>query len=357
MASSVISTRRLIAREANLSPTTVSLVLNNRADAVGIKPETQKRVWEVARRLNYTPNPLAVGLNGGRTHTIGLVWSLGGPHGAGETTHDITWRMQKHGYRTHLAEHGDDPRITADLLADFSRRHVDAIIIQNNNSELEEESILGQLEAFPAALMVSSLPPAEGLNIDHVHHDRLPAYVQAAEHFAQSGRRRPAVLGAWPSAESKARAFFDQARLYGMEIRADAEISTGRKSAMSVTAACRSALEKQFAGRQFPFDALICTSDEYAIVAIDFLRRQGLRVPQDVAVAGFNDSLFAPYCAPPLASGNRGDGKVAAAIEKMILARLDHPELPPQRKYVPAQFVWRESAGGVDPREAGGMKS
>jgi DNA-binding LacI/PurR family transcriptional regulator len=52
--SPVVSTRRLIAREANLSTTTVSLVLNHRATAVGIKPETQRRVWEVAKRLNYT---------------------------------------------------------------------------------------------------------------------------------------------------------------------------------------------------------------------------------------------------------------------------------------------------------------
>jgi DNA-binding LacI/PurR family transcriptional regulator len=297
-----------------------------------------------------------VGLNGGKTHTIGLVWSLGGPHGAGETTHDITWRMQKHGYRTHLAEHGDDPRITADLLADFSRRHVDAIILQNNNSELEEETILRQLEAFPAALMVSSLPPAEGLNIDHLHHDRLPAYVQAAEHFAQSGRHRPAVLGVWPSAKSKSRAFFDQARRHGMEIGAGAEIGTDGKVAVSVTAACRRALEKRFDGHDFPFDALMCTSDEYAIVAIDFLRRQGLRVPQDVAVAGFNDSLFAPYCAPPLASGNRRDEEVAAAIEEMILRRLDHPELPPQRQYIPARFIWRESAGGKPQDERGGIR-
>jgi DNA-binding LacI/PurR family transcriptional regulator len=342
----LIATRRMIAREAKLSPTTVSRVLNNQADKVGIKLKTQQKVWEVAKRLNYTPNPLAVGLNGGRTNTLGLIWSLGGPHDTGKTTHDIIWRLQKRGYRTQLADHGDDPQITDNLLTDFLRRHVDGVVLQNNSPILLGEGpILPKLGEFPAALLVSGLPPIENLKIDHLFHDRKPVFVGVVEHFARIGRRRPAMLGGWPSSQLKAATFFGEARRHGMEIQAGAEIDIGKIILETMAAQSRATLEHRFDGRDFPFDALMCNNDEMAVVAIDYLRGRSLRVPEDVAVVGFNDVSLAPFHTPPLASGDRQDGPVAAIIEEMILHRLENPEAPPQRRSVPMRFVWRASAG------------
>jgi LacI family transcriptional regulator len=342
----------MIAREAKLSPTTVSMVLNHQADKVGIKLGTQKKVWEVAKRLNYTPNPLAVGLRGGRTHTIGLIWSLGGPHGAGITTHDITWRMQEHGYLTHLADHGGDPKLTERLLEEFIRRSVDGIVLQYNaDGPMGQGSLLQPLGEFPAALLVSNSPPAADLKIDHLFHDRLPPYVEAADHFARIGRRRPAILGGWPSTKPKAAAFLGEARRHGMEILPGAEIDIGAETNIeAIVSRTHATLEKQFNGKDFPFDALMCTGDERAFVAINYLRRRGLRVPEDVAVIGFNDGPLAPYHVPPLASGDRRDGEMAEAVEHMVLNRLEHREIPPQRRTIAMRFVWRESAGGSAPK-------
>jgi LacI family transcriptional regulator len=337
----------MIARETKLSTTTVSLVLNNLADKVGIRPETQERVWEAAKRLNYKPNPLAVGLKGGKTHTIGLIWSLGGPHAAGMMTHDLTERLQKRGYLTHLADHGSDPELTGRLLEDFGRRHVDGIVLEDNSHGLfGQGATLRQLKNFSGALLVSSCQPSEGLEIDHIFHDRLPAFLEAADHFARSGRRRPAMVGMWPPAQQKAAAFLGQARRHGMEIQPGAEIDIGSANRIEAIASlCRATLEKRFNGNEFPFDAIMCTSDEMAIVVIAYLHRRGLRVPQDVTVVGFNDSPLAPHLPLPLASGDRRDGEVAAAIADMMLHRLEHPEAPPQRKSIPMRFVWRDSAG------------
>jgi DNA-binding LacI/PurR family transcriptional regulator len=347
MASSVISTRRLIALESKLSTTTVSLVLNGRADAVGIKPQTQQRVWEVAKRLNYTPNPLAVGLNGGRTGTIGLLWSLGGPHTAGAMSRAITLRMQKRDYLVHLADHFNDPAATLKLLTDFARRRVDGIILQSGGRVLENPSILQKVKEFPASLLVGDLPPSAGLAIDHLHHDRIVAYGEAMDHFVRIGRRRPVFLGPQgPGADEKANVFFEHARRAGLEVSEESRIDDRRESDQPLVEWCRNALESRFNGRDFPFDALMCTNDEWAVVAIDFLRRRNLRVPEHVAVVGFNDNALDPYHSPPLASADRRDHAVADAIEEMIFNRLEHPQSPPQRRTIVAHFVWRESAGG-----------
>jgi DNA-binding LacI/PurR family transcriptional regulator len=70
-----------------------------------------------------------------------------------------------------------------------------------------------------------------------------------------------------------------------------------------------------------------------------------VRVPQDVAVIGFNDNEIDDCMDPPLASVERNDDQVADVIDEILFTRLIHPELPPQRRYVSMRFVWRESAG------------
>jgi DNA-binding LacI/PurR family transcriptional regulator len=199
-------------------------------------------------------------------------------------------------------------------------------------------------------LLVCGHLPARELDIDVLFHDRLPAFREAADHLAAIGRRRPAFIGAWTSAKYKSAAFFERTSAHGMEILAGAEIDLGAIGKIeSIVTRCHAALEERFDGRDFPFDALMCTSDEIAVVAIDCLRRRGVRVPGDVAVVGFNNSPLAPYQFPPLASGDRRDNEVAAAVEEMLVARLDHPKMLPQRRMIAMRFVWRDSAGGAAP--------
>ncbi len=336
-----------VAREARVSKSAVSAAFRGSSSRSGTRlgQGTRQRIYEVARSLGYHPNPLAVGLNGGRTNTIGLLWSLGGPHSPETISRDMTLRMQKRGYLTHLADNLSDPEITLKLLGDFSRRRVDGIVLQADQV-LQTPAIFRQLEGFDAALVVGGGPPKDDLRIDYLHHDRLPAFVEAADHLARIGRRRPAFLGTLTANRSKSGAFFGQARRHGMEVRPDAAVNLDADEKKPLIHRCIAALEKRFGGREFPFDALMCTSDELAVVAIDFLRRRGLRVPQDVAVVGFNDNPLNPFQTPPLASGDRRDGEVAAAVEEMLFNRLERPDLPPQRRSIAARFVWRESAGG-----------
>jgi len=333
-----------ISRKTGLALTTISGALNNRP---GYSHATRKRVQQAAEALGYTANPLARGLLGKSTKTMGLLWSLGGPHSAEAMSRTMTMRMQKHGYQTHLADCLNDPEVTLKLLADFSRRGVDGVVLQEGEQVLQIPSILRQLEKFNAVLIVGDFPPKEIVHVDYLHHDRLPAYVEAANHFAGIGRRRPAIMGIFPNTQPKADVFLSQAGRRGMKVSDDAVIDVEVVADRSLTESGQVALEQRFNGREVPFDALMCTTDELAIVAVDYLRRRGLRVPDDVAVAGFNNSMVGPYQLPPLASGDRRDDEVAEAVEQMIFSRLEDSDAPPRRKYIAARFVWRESAGGT----------
>jgi len=328
-----------ISRKTGLSVATVSNTLNGRA---GYSEATRLLVRRTADELGYTANPLARGLLGKGTRTVGLLWSLGGPHSAEGMARDIALRMQHRGYVTNLIDSLMDPDVVGRQLTDYRRRGVDAVVIQYDWGIMTEE-ICRQLKEFGAAVAVGPVEPFEGL--DWIHHDMPNGFRQAVDHLADTSRSRPAILVHAEVSSHKIKTFLGQCRHRGMVVSDQSVIDfLANGQIRQYAATCKRMLDKQFP-REFPFDSLICMCDELAAASIGWLRGRRLRVPEDVAVVGSNNAILAESIWPPLASIERNDEKVAAAIEEMIFSRLADPELPARRRDVRAQFVWRESAG------------
>jgi LacI family transcriptional regulator len=343
---SPISTHRLIAQEAGLSPTTVSLVLNNRAESVGIKLQTRQKVLEIAKRMNYVRNPLAAGLSGARTRTIGLLWSLAGPHSSEGMVRNLVLRAQKRGYMAHVVDSLSDPEVIARQLTDFRRRRVDAVAVQLLSDDALSPDIERQLAEFDAAVMVSA-QEAQG-KLDWIEHDRLTALRDAADHFANQGRKHPGILISEASGAEKIEAFLGRCRRRGMTVDAQSVLDVHYSQAACsreepLMAAYHHSLEKR---KSFDFDCLLCSTDEGAVVAMSSLRSRGLRVPEDVAIIGFNNALFSEWLSPALASVDRRDEDVAATIEQMLFDRLEDGTAQPQRRTIAMRLLVRESAGG-----------
>jgi DNA-binding LacI/PurR family transcriptional regulator len=328
-----------ISRKTGLSVATVSNTLNGRP---GYSKATQLLVQRTAKELGYTANPLALGLLGKSTRTIGLLWSLGGPHSAEGMARDIALRMQHRGYVTHLTDSLSDPDVVGRQLADYRRRGVDAVVIQYESGVVTEE-ICRQLKGFSAAVAVGPVEPFD--EIDWIHHDMPNGYRQAVNHLADSKRTRPALLVHAAVADHKIKAFLEQCRELGMDVSDRSIINFPANGIHKQFASlCRQSLDERFS-REFPFDSLICQCDELAAAAIAWLRERGVRVPEDVAVIGCNNAMLAESLWPPLASIERHDEKVADEIEKLVFSRLDDSDLPARRRNVQSQFIWRESAG------------
>ena len=92
-------------------------------------------------------------------------------------------------------------------------------------------------------------------------------------------------------------------------------------------------------------DALFCFNDIGAMYAMHELQRRGTKVPEDVAVVGFNNITPGRITSPPLATGDRKPELMARKLEEMLMNRIEKPDLAPQRETVHMEFVWRESAG------------
>lgn len=117
MGSSTISppTLQEIAARAGVSPSTVGLVLNGRGDKLRISQRTQARIRQAAEELDYAPNYLARGLSGQRTQSMGIVWSLCGPHDAVGAVQYLAHQSYQRGYTALIAESLSDSAAMASL--------------------------------------------------------------------------------------------------------------------------------------------------------------------------------------------------------------------------------------------------
>jgi len=337
-------TLKTIAKQAGVSLPTASSILNGRGRDLRYKELTQRAVFEAAEELGYTANPLARGLLGKSTKTVGIAWSLGRPH-ASKIVQDLSFRLWKRGYVSFMVNALSDQGATRAILSDLLRRRVDGVILQASHGRLDNLEICEQLKQFRAAVAVVDASRASP--VDMVVHDVSHGIKQLMDYWLATGRRRIGFIGHELSNQEKIEPLQEKLRAFGLP---DKDVVIGSESVLPLTNHFDlfwAALESRFGSRsdRFPFDALLCASDAGAGAVITWLHHRGLRVPEDVAVAGMEDVDLARAIRPPLASMERHYEKLAEVIDDMLFRRLERPKEPARVEVVPSTFVWRESAG------------
>jgi LacI family transcriptional regulator len=308
------------------------------------------RIEQIARELGYRPNMLARGLAGGKTNSIGLLWSLAGPQ-RNELVNTIGSKLISRGYSWSIADHWGEKRKAQAGLTEFARRRVDAVVFNDAFPAVEDPAVLNMLKSIGPVVMTS--PHDLSVPCDLVVVDRLAAVRAIADHFAASGRTRPAMLGPLYANRVKWVCFTDRLRDHNIDPVPNSGINLPGHPRGEVCNVTIAQLEKEF-GDQFPFDAVWCTTDQSAAALNWWLQQRGMRVPDDVAVVGFNNDMLAGFQLPALASVDRREHEVADWIEQTLFARLESPDQPPIRGRIEMQFVWRESAGGSAPAAPAG---
>lgn len=328
-----------IARKLSVSHVTVSKALRGQSP---ISLEMQRKVKEVAREMGYRPNIMARGLTGGKTQTVGIIFSLGGPHNPNELVQMITQKIHQRHYITQVSDSLFETDVIRRILRDYIRRGVDAVVIQFS-SHMHVEEIEDLFPAFEAVVLVMSIPTST--NIDQVVVTRQQAIYDVVDHFLDTGRSRPMILVPPGPREEKIEPFLRRLQERGFDFKDEPAIyHQSHAAATSLADVAWEALETHCPD-SVPFDALLCGTDETAVAAYKWLEARGKKVPDDVAVVGFNDSTYAKFLSPSLASVYRQDEEVAQLVEQMLFDRLENPDLLPQRADIQMKFMRRESAG------------
>lgn len=326
-----------VAKQAKVSPVTVSRAFSQQAP---VAERTRKRILAVAQELGYQPSPFARAMRGAATKSIGVLWSLGGSPQAALAIRDMALAAQREGYVTYVVDSLADPTIIRDALADFDRRRVDAVVLQQNTTYDWIEEFQTELAKFKAVAVVGDRH-ANPTSFDTVLHSRLAVYRELAERLIDAGRKHLVFLGDPNSNHSKIQPLQEICRKHDVCFQTIALSCTGtRITARDYITALQASIDQNMR-----FDALICGNDSGATATLTCLRKHGWRVPEDVAVIGCDDIETSEFLDPPLATVDQHDGVAAKAAIELIFARLKNPKLPPQQKVVPMQIMWRSSAG------------
>ena len=325
------STLWLVAERAGVSIASVSRVMNGQPASQGVT----ERVRAAAAELGYVPDATARSLKVGKTEQIALaVADVGNPVYVG-MMHEISRVVTKAGYRLVLSSTGANPKDQIDLLVGLNRGFADGLIL----SPLRVTEELGtQLKAsrFPIVI-IGSVPP--GVELDNVRADSVAGMALAVHHLAEQGRERIAfVNGPVDTVPGAARRNGYVTALDALGRGAGTQVSARDFTYQAGLKAAATLLDKETP------DAIVCANDLLAIAALNVATRRGLRIPDDVAIVGMDDTDIADLANPAIPSVNLGATKRARTAAKLLLRRLDKPDAPLRSVVIEPTLTVRESS-------------
>lgn len=334
-------TLKSVALKAGVSTATASFVLNGKSVGQRISTETQQRVRRAADELQYQPNPLARNLRRQKSNTLGVLWGFSGPHLSNSLVQCFTTTAMELGYSALVYDTVGTFTIIKTQLQQLLNWRVQGVIMlcQGTVVEQPDPEILEMLKRFPHTLLV--VEELLDWPFPQIVQSRRKAMADAVRYLVEGGCRHLAYLGTISSTRTKVSAI--QSALTKFPTTSDLLILDHPQSTSLDPALINPLLDEAVAKG---VDGLFTTTDEMAALAIVGLRAREKRVPEDVAVVGFNDSLFAPLFAPPIASVRRLDAEVCTFATQHLIEICKNPDLKKQpAKKFEMEFIPRVSAG------------
>ncbi len=325
-----------IAYAANVSQSTVSRVLSG---STRVAADKRAAVLAAIEKLKYKPNIVAQGLARGTSSTVGvLTLSQASPY-FGQILLGVERGLDSSGYHALIASVAGaaDAGRALDMLLQC---RVDALIVIGE--AIRDERLPGLADALP---LVGVGPSMAELESRCLHADNVTGAFKVTRHLIDLGHRRIAhIMGPAHHRHAKdRRAGWEQAlREAGIPID-PALVAAGTFDEASGANAATTLLE-----RAPDLTAIFAANDQMAYGARLVLHRRGLRVPEDVSLAGVDDQPYSAFTTPPLTTVRQptvemGEAAVKAVLDALKAGRTDAPVVPVVPAALPTELVIRES--------------
>jgi LacI family transcriptional regulator len=326
-----VASLKVLAEYLQLSPATISVVLNASPTANEIPESTKQRIFAAAQKYNYRPNQIARSLRSKRSFTVAvLAPELSEGYGA-LLLNAIDEALLQEGYFYFVATHRRRP----DLLQEYPRmlmdRSVEGFIVID--TALEERLPLPTV----AVSGHKRLTGVTNVILDHKHAAQL-----ALEHLVRLGHQRIAfVRGQSFSSDAQDRwsAIRHVAAALGVKILPELTIELSMNTFSPMMGY---PIMQELLTRTRDFSAVFAYNDLSAIGAIRALRESGLQVPRDVSVVGFDDINSAAFQNPSLTTIRQPLQEMGSLAARTLLQRLEGAP-DPGDIFVKPELVVRES--------------
>jgi LacI family transcriptional regulator len=332
-----------VATEAGVSIQTVSRVTNNHPD---VADHTRKRVLEVIERLGYQPSRIARAMRG-YSRAIGVIGYGLEYYGPSRTISGIELRLSELDFTFILSLVRQPEKVNADKILDVMlSRHVDGIIwtIPEIGDNMHQFTSLSA--SLPVPILFTDAEHRDAYFV--VENDNLEGGKMAVEHLIGQGNHVIGLISgplAWRSARLRRQAWLDTLALAGLPNETSLE-EEGDWTAASGAAALKRLLE-----HHPDLEAVFACNDQMALGAIQSMREKGLRVPQDLAIIGYDDIPEAGFFYPPLSSIRQPMdelGRLAVdELVKLIEAWRDDKTMEPRAITIQPELVVRESTVAI----------
>lgn len=330
-----------VAQLAGVSIKTVSNVVN---DFPRVRPETRRRVQWAIDELGYLPNLSARGLRSGRTGIIELSLPDLRQHYFAELADDVIRTAEKRGLSVLVRQTGGDRQHEIDVVTRQRPHLADGLLFSPGQLGPKDQDLLS--DAFPWVLLGEQIFDGP---VDHVTMRNASAAKAAVQHLLDLGRRSIAVIGAHSGGQSEIRAAHLRVAGYrsaleeaGLQVNPALTQSATQWGYWAGAEAVKSLLQLKV-----PFDGLFCFNDALALGALRELAALGVRVPDDIAVIGFDNIDDGRFSVPSLTSVDGGRAEIAEVAVSLLVERMHESGIrqPPRLVETAFRIVARESTG------------
>lgn len=325
-------TLKAVAQHLGLTPGTVSAVLNDSPSARSIPQETKNRIHAAAKELNYRPNFFARTLRNKRTYTIGVIAEEIGDSYSSPIISGIEQYLRQREYFFLTVVHRHDQALLSRYAQLLSERGVEGIITVDTTVQdapmLPTVAIAGHKKLKGVTNIVIDHERAAVLALTHLkdlHHERI-AFMRGNPMSSDSTSRWEAIVRV--------------AAQVGVNI--DPEL-TVQIDSDDPTPMLGYPVTKQLLARKKPFTAIFAYNDISAIGGIRALQEQGLRVPQDVSVMGFDDIPGASFHTPSLSTVRQPLNRMGEVAAQTLLDRIEGRKEYPSDIAIEPELILRET--------------
>lgn len=327
-------TIRIVAERAGVSVATVSRTLT---DPDKVRPETRASVLRAVAELGFVPNAQARHFRRQASDTVILLVRDIGNAFYLDIYKGVEEAASAAGYKVLMGDARSDPARVARTIEMVRERHADGVILMTGSlpPDLPDERLP------PIVVALEYLPDRA---LPTIRIDNAAAAEEAVGHLIGLGHRRIAhISGPIPEVMSAARAEGWRRALRGADVDPDPRLEVWGDFSLQ---AGRRAID-ELESRSVAFTAVFAANDEMAVGALNALKTRGLRVPEDVSVVGFDDTVFAAAADPPLTTIRQPKQEIGARAMALMIEQLAGDVPSTITEIVPTQLVVRGSTGAI----------
>lgn len=281
-----------IAIEAGVSISTVSFVLNNKGEKMGISKAVIKKVQDVAEKLHYKPNMIASSLRTGKTRSIGLIVEDISNQFFSDLARVIEDEAKKLGYRVFYCSTRDDDERSAELIQSLLQANVDGFII--TPTETLEKSIDYLVALKKPVVLIDRYFPDQ--NVSHVVIDNYEGAHTATDFLIKKGRRNIALVNntsGMVQMRLREKGYTDamkESGLYDESLILHIDYHSDEENKINAII--------DFFQQKSGVDAVLFLANHICLAGLQAFKRMGLRMPEDISIISYDDhysfKLFSP---------------------------------------------------------------